>query len=118
MPKDRANNKPPINLAPSNSADCCATKSCSMAVRYAAHMAIPTMPTSMGFSVLNHKIPIASAQKITIDRPPNIESKGMSREDLEKITGGRTVPQIVIDGNPIGGYDDLLSLDSDGKLSV
>ena len=47
----------------------------------------------------------------------NIETKGMSREDLEKITGGRTVPQIVIDENPIGGYDDLLSLDSDGKLS-
>ena len=48
----------------------------------------------------------------------NIEAEGMSREDLEKITGGRTVPQIVIDENPIGGYDDLLSLDSDGKLSV
>ena len=47
----------------------------------------------------------------------NIEAEGMSREDLEKITGGRTVPQIVIDENPIGGYDDLLSLDSDGKLS-
>ena len=48
----------------------------------------------------------------------NIEKEGMNREDLEKITGGRTVPQIVIDGNPIGGYDDLLSLDSDGKLSL
>ena len=47
----------------------------------------------------------------------NIEAEGMSREDLEKITGGRTVPQIVIDENPIGGYDDLLSLDSDGRLS-
>ena len=47
----------------------------------------------------------------------NIETDGMSREDLEKITGGRTVPQIVIDENPIGGYDDLVSLDSDGKLS-
>ena len=47
----------------------------------------------------------------------NLETEGMSREDLEKITGGRTVPQIVIDGNPIGGYDDLLSLDSDGKFS-
>ena len=47
----------------------------------------------------------------------NIEKEGMNREDLEKLTGGRTVPQIVIDGNPIGGYDDLLSLDSDGKLS-
>ena len=47
----------------------------------------------------------------------NIEAEGMSREDLEKITGGRTVPQIMIDENPIGGYDDLLSLDSDGRLS-
>ena len=47
----------------------------------------------------------------------NLEAEGMSREDIEKITGGRTVPQIVIDENPIGGYDDLVSLDSDGKLS-
>ena len=47
----------------------------------------------------------------------NIESEGMSRENLEKLTGGRTVPQIVIDGNTIGGYDDLLSLDFEGKLS-
>ena len=46
----------------------------------------------------------------------NIEKEGMNREDLEKLTGGRTVPQIVIDGNPIGNYDDLLTLDSDGKL--
>ena len=46
----------------------------------------------------------------------NIESVGMSREDLEKITGGRTVPQIVIDDMPIGGYEDLIALDSEGKL--
>ncbi len=46
----------------------------------------------------------------------NIETEGMSREDLEKITGGRTVPQIVIDDIPIGGYEDLIALDSEGKL--
>ena len=46
----------------------------------------------------------------------NIETEGMSREDLEKITGGRTVPQIVIDDTPIGGYKDLIVLDSEGKL--
>ena len=46
----------------------------------------------------------------------NIETEGMSREDLEKITGGRTVPQIVIDDTPIGGYKDLIALDSEGKL--
>ena len=78
MPKDRANSKPPIILAPSNSAEAAVTVPDSMAVRYAAHMAIPTMPTSMGFSVRSHKIPMASAQKITMDRPPKIESKGIS----------------------------------------
>ena len=40
----------------------------------------------------------------------------MTREDLEKITGGRTVPQIVIDDTPIGGYKDLITLDSEGKF--
>ena len=38
----------------------------------------------------------------------DIEERGWSREDLFEITGGRTVPQIVIDEKPIGGYDDLL----------
>ena len=47
----------------------------------------------------------------------NIETEGMSSEDLEKITGGRTVPQIVIDDTHIGGYEDLIALDSEGKLS-
>jgi glutaredoxin len=46
----------------------------------------------------------------------NIETEGMSREDLEKITGGRTVPQIVIDDTPIGGYKNLIALDSEGKF--
>tara|TARA_B110000014_G_C19570465_1_gene303946 strand:- start:96 stop:338 length:243 start_codon:yes stop_codon:yes gene_type:complete len=46
----------------------------------------------------------------------DIEEKGWSREDLNKITGGRTVPQIVINERPIGGYDDLLEFDREGKL--
>ena len=46
----------------------------------------------------------------------NIETEGMSREDLEKITGGQTVPQIIINDTPIGGYKDLIALDSEGKL--
>ena len=46
----------------------------------------------------------------------NIEEKGWSRNDLFELTGGRTVPQIIIDEKPIGGYDDLLKLDSIGEL--
>ncbi len=40
----------------------------------------------------------------------------MSRDDLVKITGGRTVPQIVIEGAPIGGFDALMKLNQNGKL--
>ena len=46
----------------------------------------------------------------------DIEEKGWSREDLFEITGGRTVPQIVIGEKPICGYDDLLKLEQEGKL--
>jgi glutaredoxin len=46
----------------------------------------------------------------------NIEEINMSRDDLVKITGGRTVPQIVIEGAPIGGFDALMKLNQNGKL--
>ena len=46
----------------------------------------------------------------------DIEDQGMTRDDLFEITGGRTVPQIVVDGRTIGGYTDLVELDSNGLL--
>ncbi len=46
----------------------------------------------------------------------NIEQEGISREKLVELTGGRTVPQIIINGKPIGGYDNLLVLDQKGEL--
>ena len=48
----------------------------------------------------------------------DIDEIGWSRDDLYDLTGGRTVPQIVIDEKPIGGYGDLLKLDREGKLRV
>ncbi len=48
----------------------------------------------------------------------NLEEKGMNREDLYNLTGGRTVPQIMMDGKPIGGYDNLQKLDTEGKLEL
>ena len=48
----------------------------------------------------------------------DIEEKGWSRDDLFELTGGRTVPQIVIGDNPIGGYDDLVQLDQSGELKT
>ena len=46
----------------------------------------------------------------------NIEEENMSREQLAKITGGHTVPQIVINKKTIGGFEDLLMLSQSGEL--
>jgi GrxC family glutaredoxin len=39
-----------------------------------------------------------------------------TRKWLVEATGRSTVPQIFIDGKPIGGYDDLRALDRRGEL--
>ena len=41
-----------------------------------------------------------------------------TREWLVEVTHRTTVPQIFIDGKPIGGYDDLAALDRSGKLDI
>ena len=46
----------------------------------------------------------------------NIEEEGISREELEKLTGGATVPQIIINGEAIGGFDSLIKLNQEGTL--
>ena len=38
------------------------------------------------------------------------------RATLHETTGGWTVPQILIDGKPIGGYTELWRLDREGRL--
>ena len=46
----------------------------------------------------------------------NIEETGISRDDLVKLTGGYTVPQIIINDKSIGGLNQLLELNQEGKL--
>ena len=41
-----------------------------------------------------------------------------AEREMRKLTGHGTVPQIVIDGKPIGGYSELVELDMDGELQV
>jgi glutaredoxin 3 len=38
------------------------------------------------------------------------------RTEMEKLSQRRSVPQIFIDGKPIGGYDDARRLDAKGEL--
>ena len=37
-------------------------------------------------------------------------------QEMKQLTGGNTVPQILIDGKPIGGYTELVDLDMEGGL--
>jgi len=46
----------------------------------------------------------------------NIQKEDMSRDKLEELTGGRTVPQIIIESKSIGGFENLLDLDQKGGL--
>jgi len=46
----------------------------------------------------------------------DIEKEGISRQDLMELTGGMTVPQIIINGQSIGGFDKLMQLNQDGTL--
>ena len=46
-----------------------------------------------------------------------IDSDNAARQEFEQVTrGARTVPQIIIDGEPIGGFSELTELHMDGKL--
>lgn len=38
------------------------------------------------------------------------------RKQMESLSGGWSVPQIFIDGAPIGGFDELHALDKSGEL--
>ncbi|MCK5818761.1 MAG: glutaredoxin 3 [Psychromonas sp.] len=39
-----------------------------------------------------------------------------ARAKMVALTGGRTVPQILINDQPLGGCDELIALDAKGKL--
>ena len=51
-----------------------------------------------------------SFEEISLDDDPDF------RRRMLDLTGGWTVPQIVIDGRPIGGYTELWQLDRSGEL--
>jgi glutaredoxin 3 len=46
----------------------------------------------------------------------NLDDDPAFRQKLLDLTGGWTVPQILIDGEPIGGYTELWQLDKSGRL--
>ena len=55
----------------------------------------------------------AEFNEIDVDRDPNARMEMMRRAN-----GGRTVPQIFIDDQHVGGSDDLAALERAGKLDA
>ena len=47
----------------------------------------------------------------------DIEQENISRDDLANLTGGYTVPQIIINDRVIGGFEQLLILNQKGRLN-
>jgi glutaredoxin 3 len=54
---------------------------------------------------------VTDIDKIRVDLDPSL------REKMTTLTGRRTVPQIFIGDQHIGGFDDLAALDSAGGLA-
>ncbi len=50
-------------------------------------------------------------EEIEVDGDP-----ALRRQMTERSGGGYTVPQIFIDGKPVGGSDDLAALEASGEL--
>lgn len=47
----------------------------------------------------------------------NVEEDRAKLEEMRERTQGRTFPQIFLDGEYVGGFDQLMALDREGKLS-
>jgi glutaredoxin 3 len=64
---------------------------------------------------------VAAKQLLTTRKVPfkeiDVSSDNAKRAWLVEATGRRTVPQIFIGAEPIGGYDELAALDRSGQLA-
>ena len=58
--------------------------------------------------LLDHKAVVY--KEISVDGNPQV------RQQMTSITGGRTVPQIIINNKPIGGCDEIFALERSNQL--
>ena len=50
-------------------------------------------------------------------REVNLARDPDGRTELQRVTGMFSFPQIMVDGQPIGGFSELLAADREGRLS-
>jgi GrxC family glutaredoxin len=48
----------------------------------------------------------------------DVGSDNILRRKMIELSGRQTVPQIFIDSQPVGGYDDIAALNASGKLDL
>jgi glutaredoxin 3 len=53
---------------------------------------------------------VSQIDKLRVDLDPQL------REEMVRLTGRRTVPQIYVGGTHVGGFDELAALDREGRL--
>jgi glutaredoxin 3 len=46
----------------------------------------------------------------------SLSGNSSAEQQMQQLTGRRTVPQILINNKPIGGYTELVEMDMDGEL--
>lgn len=46
----------------------------------------------------------------------SLSGNSSTEKEMQELTGRRTVPQILINNKPIGGYTELVEMDMDGEL--
>ena len=46
----------------------------------------------------------------------DVDSDPAKRTEMQDLSGGRTVPQVFINDEPVGGYSDIAALDQQGRL--
>jgi len=64
-----------------------------------------------------------AAKNLLVKRGLTFEEIGLTgnspaEQEMRNLTGRTTVPQILINGTPVGGYTDLIELDREGKLQA
>lgn len=46
----------------------------------------------------------------------DVDMEAGKRREMQDRGGGSTVPQVFVDGEPIGGWDELFALEAEGRL--
>ena len=77
-----------------------------------AAVRIYTTPTCWYCSAAKRLLTAKGVDYIELD----VSRDSALRQEMTELSGRRTVPQIFVNGQPVGGHDDIKALDAAGEL--